>query len=536
MLQVVERIVDEVRGAWRYRWIALTVAWGVTVIGWLFVFAIPDMYEARARVYVDTRTPLRPLLEGVAADPDFESQILIVRQALLGAPNLARVAGEAGLLESTGTSEQRRAMISEMAKRIEIELEPAIVRDPRIPNTFYRINYRNPSRDKALRVVELLLNAFVTDTFGTTHEGAVSANTFLESQLEQYRERLTAAENALADFKRRNIGMVPGEEGGFFQRLDREESNVQRVEAALRVALARKEELSRQLRGEVPFLPSSQQSPNARGTRSGPAPVDTASRIQETQARLDELLLQYTEKHPDVIAAKQALVELKARQVEEIEAVRRGDPGAAAIAGAFVNPVHQNIQIQLHDADLQIAALRGELSDFRRNVAELRLALESAPQAEAEFTRLTRDYDVTQAQYNSLLQRHEQARVSEDAQGMGIVDFQIIDPPTASSNPVFPSRPLLIVGVLMFAVLAGVGVTWLVSQMRPVFLHGTTLAQITGLPVIGVVSMAWLERHRTALKRDYLRYAAATVLLFLTTAVVIVMHAPVSHAVQQLVS
>src|SRR5688572_5166690 len=114
MLQVVERIVDEVRGAWRYRWIALTVAWGVTVIGWLFVFAIPDMYEARARVYVDTRTPLRPLLEGVAADPDFESQILIVRQALLGAPNLVRVAREAGLLESTGASEQRRAMISEM--------------------------------------------------------------------------------------------------------------------------------------------------------------------------------------------------------------------------------------------------------------------------------------------------------------------------------------------------------------------------------------------------------------------------------------
>jgi polysaccharide chain length determinant protein (PEP-CTERM system associated) len=267
---------------------------------------------------------------------------------------------------------------------------------------------------------------------------------------------------------------------------------------------------------------------------AGQAPADTASRIQETQARLDDLLLRYTDKHPDVVAAQQTLVDLKARQQQELEAVRRGDPGAAAVAGASANPLYQNIQMQLHETDVQIAALRGELGDYRGNVADLRRALDTAPEVEAEFTRLTRDYDVTQTQYNNLLQRLEQARVSEDAQQTGIVDFQIVDPPSAPFNPVFPTRPLLLVAALMLSLGLGAGVAWLLCKMRPVFNHGRSLAEITGLPVIGVVSLAWIERHRMSLRRDYLRFAAVSGLLILATGLITVMHEPGSRLVQRL--
>lgn len=455
MQNIVDQVMDELRGTWRFRWVALAVAWAVSVVGWIAVFTMPDLYEAKARVYVDTRTPLRPLLTGVAADQDVESQIIMVRQALLGGPNLERVAREADLLVRASTPAQRQRLVADMAERIGIDLEPPAVRDPRIPNTFYRITYQDRSRDKAIKVVDLLLNAFVEDTFGTKQGGAENAQAFLTDQLKQYRERLTTAENALAEFKRRNIGMVPGEAGGFFQRLDQEEANVQRVEQQLRVALARKSELERQLRGESAFVPSAQP---VSGTGGSQGPADTASRIQETQARLDDLLLRFTEKHPDVIAAKQTLDDLKARQQEELAAVRRGDPGAAAVAGATANPLYQSIQLQLHETDVQIAALRGELSDYRGNVAELRRALDTAPAVEAEFTRLMRDYDVTQTQYNNLLQRLEQARVSEDAQQTGIVEFQIIDPPTAPFSPVFPTRPVLLVAVLFVAIGVGAGI------------------------------------------------------------------------------
>ncbi|MBX3703180.1 MAG: hypothetical protein KF822_05350 [Steroidobacteraceae bacterium] len=531
MQNILDMVLDELRGAWRYRWVAIACAWGVSVIGWFVVFSMPDLYEAKARVYVDTRTPLRPLLTGVAADQDVESQIVMVRQALLGGPHLERVAREADLLLRAATPEERQKLIADMAGRIEIELEPPVTRDPRIPNTFYRIAYRDRDRGKAIKVVDVLLNAFVEDTFGTKRGGAENAQAFLEDQLKQYRERLTAAENALAEFKRRNIGMVPGESGGFFQRLDQEAANVQRVEQQLRVALSRKTELERQLRGESPFVPSAQAAMQGAG---GQPPADTASRIQETQARLDDLLLRYTDRHPDVIAAKQTLEDLKARQQQELEAVRRGDPGAAAVAGASANPVYQNIQLQLHDTDVQIAALRGELGDYRNNVAALRRALDTAPEVEAEFTRLTRDYDVTQTQYNNLLQRLEQARVSEDAQRTGIVEFQIVDPPAAPFSPVFPTRPVLMLAVLFMALGIGAGIAWLLSKTRPVFNHGRTLAELTGLPVIGVVSLAWVERHRAVLRMDYLRFAGAGALLLAATVLAAAAHVPGARLIQKL--
>lgn len=535
MRNIVEQITDELRGTWRHRWVALGVAWAVSVVGWIVVFTMPDLYEARARVYVDTRTALRPLLQGVASDQDVESQLVMVRQALLGATSLERVARETDLLLRAHTPEQRQGLIEGMAASIEITLEPPAVRDPRIPNTFYRISYRDRSRDKALKVVDELLNSFVEDTLGTKRGGAESAQAFLQDQLQQYRERLQTAETALAEFKRRNIGMVPGEAGGFFQRLDREQANVQRVEAALRVAMNRRAELQRQLSGETPYVPTTGTATRLPGGAAG-QPVDTASRIQETQARLDDLLLRYTEKHPDVIATQQTLADLRARQQQELEAVRRGDPGAAAVAGAASNPIYQSIQLQMHETNVQIAALRGELGDYQQNVAELRRALDTAPEVEAEYTRLTRDYEVTQTQYNSLLQRLEQARVSEDAQQTGVVDFEIVDPPTASFEPVFPSRPLLLGGVLLGAIAVGAGVAWLLCRLQPVFLHGRTLAEITGLPVVGVVSLAWVERHREMLRQDYLRYGAAAGALVAATLLVVLLHGPGSRLIQRLLA
>jgi capsular polysaccharide biosynthesis protein len=198
--------------------------------------------------------------------------------------------------------------------------------------------------------------------------------------------------------------------------------------------------------------------------------------------------------------------------------------------------VYQSIQLSLNQADVEIAALRGELNDHRSNVAQLRRALNTAPEVEAEYARLTRDYDVTQTQYNALLQRFEQARVSEDAQETGIVDFEIVDPPTAGYEPVSPNRPLLVLGVLVMSIGAGAVAAWLLHQARPVFHHGRALSDLTGLPVLGVVSQAFLERHQAVLRREYVKYSTAAALLLVMTVGVLLVHEHGARLVQRLVS
>lgn len=533
MQALIERVLNELRGAWRFRRYALAVAWALCLLGWFVVYTIPDTYQAGARVNVDTRTALRSVVDGLVVNIDVESQLNLVRQTLLGRANLEKVAQQVGMDVTARTPGEREALISSLSQRIDIALEPPTNRDPRIPNTLFRITFTDHDRELALRVVDVLLNSFVEDTIGSDRSGTASAQRFLREQLDEYGRRLAEAENRLAQFKKDNVGMVPGEEGGYFERLTTEIQQVRRLQSELAVASSRRAELQRQLRGEAPFVPPGETAVGGRSSAEG-GPQDTASRIQEAQARLDDLLLRFTDRHPDVVATRETLEQLRQRQQEEIQALRRGDPGAAALANASSNPVYQNIQLQLNQVEVEIAALRGQLNDHQRNEADLRRLVDTAPEVEAEFARLTRDYDVTRTQYNALLERLERARLSGDAEQTGVVKFNIVDPPSASLSPIFPNRPLFLFAVLVVGVGAGCAVAYVMHLLRPVFATGRSLAEMTGLPVLGTVTRSWVEKYRAQLRRGLLRYAVASAALFVVFIVVVAIQQPGSRLLRQL--
>ena len=248
---------------------------------------------------------------------------------------------------------------------------------------------------------------------------------------------------------------------------------------------------------------------------------DTLSRIKETQARLDDLLLRFTDKHPDVVATRQTLEQLKERRQNELEALRRGDPNAAATSGASSNPVYQSIQLALNQTDLEIASLRREIADHQAKVAESRKMLDTMPQVEAEYARLNRDYDVTKANYTALVERLEKSKLGEEASSSGSVRFDIIEPPTADFKPIAPKRPLLVIGILGAAIAAGAGIAFLIHLLRPIFTSARGLADTTGLVVLGAVSMTWLDRHASQRKRSYWYYGVGVLGLFIAGIVVL---------------
>ena len=55
----------ELRRAWPYRWLAVFVAAIVTAIVSVVAIAMPDRYESRSQVYVNSEVFLRPLLRGI---------------------------------------------------------------------------------------------------------------------------------------------------------------------------------------------------------------------------------------------------------------------------------------------------------------------------------------------------------------------------------------------------------------------------------------------------------------------------------------
>jgi hypothetical protein len=92
MKELITRILDDIRGSWRFRRHALLAAWGVCLACWLAVFALPDQYRASARVFVDTRTALDRYVKDLAIQQDVNAQINFVRQSLLSRPALSTCA------------------------------------------------------------------------------------------------------------------------------------------------------------------------------------------------------------------------------------------------------------------------------------------------------------------------------------------------------------------------------------------------------------------------------------------------------------
>jgi len=505
-----EKIFEEVRGTWRFRWIVLAVAFGVALIGWTVVFALPDRYEADARVFVDTRSALKPVLQGLTNDQSVESQINYVRQSLLEGPQLEKIAAESAVLPPTITDERARAKIlNEFSNRIVLSVSSAGTQgDERsTAGTIYGFDYIDASRARALSVVETLLNTFVEQTLGGKRAGSENAQKFLEVQIKDYEQRLSAAEDKLAAFKKKNVGLMPSEQGGYFAQLQKETDDAKKAATALSIAMSRREELAKQLHSDEAISAAGSTGSMSGGRTSGGG--DTLSRIQETQAKLDELLLKYTDQHPDVIATRATLEELKKRRVAELESLRRGDASAVAASGAGNNPVYQSMQLELNKVDVEIAALRRELEQHQSTVAELRQRLNSAPQVEAEFQQLNRDYDVNKAQYTALLESYQKARLGERADIAGSVRFEVVQPPTAPLSPVWPRRFLLLGVIWIAALAAGAAVAYGLHMLKPIVSSVRAINELTGFPVLGAAGVAFPTRQRAQSRRHLWRISVA---------------------------
>jgi polysaccharide chain length determinant protein (PEP-CTERM system associated) len=503
MNEIIAQIYEWGRAAWRRRWWALGTAWAVALVIWAVVMIIPDRYEASARVFVEARTALKPVLEGIAIEEDYQSQLSKVREALLSRPQLETVVRKANLDAGMKSPGQMDGLITALQAEIKIDSIAADQERGQASDTIFTISYQNTNRDMAVSVVRTLLANFEEGAMSGNRSGTDQAQVFLDQQIVELEKRLQESEERLAEFKKRNVGMIPGEAGDYFTRMDKQMTGLQDAETRLAVAYSRQVELQRQLQSSRAYLPGTAALSNS--VAMAAATPDITVRRQEAEQKLEELQLRYTDKHPEVIALQRTIAELKAKEAAELAELQSGGMGTGAIRSLSANPVYQQIQLQLNQSRVEIASLQGEVTQHRNEIASLRRFVDQAPEIEQEFSRLNRDYGVTKAQYGQLVARREQAKVSDDAARTGIERFKVLEPPRAPNKPVSPKRPLLIVAGLFAAIGAGLALALLPHLLAPTFGDTRTLERKLGLTVIGSVSAVRSElenrRERSSSRR-----------------------------------
>ncbi len=516
---------DQLRGMWRFRRAALVIAWCAALLLWTVVFLIPNKYEARAKVFVDSGTTLSQATKGISLSDNVKDEIARMTAALLGTPQLRTVADETGLMAGALTGEQQQAVINQLRENITIS---APKKKPGEAPKLFTITYIDPNRTRSIQVVNDLLNEFVEGSLSDKTAGSRQTEQFLTQQIAAYGRRLSATEQQLANFKKRNIGLLPSEQGDYFSRLQAANSALTQLKEGLYVAERKSAELAAEMKSGQQFTAA---APGAALSGAGAAALDTEGQIEQTRQQLSRLLLKYTNRYPSVIALRQTLAQLEARRRRELAQAKNGNVGAASALGLTANPVYQRLEEQYNNEQVEVASIEQEIIDRRQEIARLRREMSSAPQVQAEYARLTRNFDVTRKQYDALLARLDSTRLGQQAANTGLIKFQVIDPPAASFKPVSPTRALLILGALIAALGAGVGVAYLLHLLRPVFVSARQLGAATGLTVLGAVSLAWSDRHRQARRRSGVRYAISLAALVVVGAAVLVLHGEISHVI-----
>ncbi|MFM5949758.1 MAG: XrtA system polysaccharide chain length determinant [Novosphingobium sp.] len=475
-------IFDELRAAlysvWHRKWLALGVAWGVCLLGWLVVGMIPNSYESKARIFVK----LEDILSDVTGvQTSNKRDIERVQQTLTSAVNLEKVIRGTPIGADITDPKQMEGAVLGLSKRIKIESTK--------DNLFeITASYGDGSKSDAANakiaqaIAQKLIDIFREENLaGNSGEMSTSLN-FMDQQLSQRQKELEAAEQKRLAFEAANPALAKGGTSPI-QRIEALRAELRGIDADLAAAQSALAAMNGQLAGTPKYLPVSGPAGGARGA------------LADAQAQLNGLRARgLTENHPDVIATR--------NQVNMFKQAAAGEGGG----GGMPNPAYSSLESIKAERQANVQALTARRASVQTELAQLTAQQFTNPEVLAEQQRINRDYDVLKQQYDKLLQDREELRLRGQVETEhNSVKFQVIDPPSTPRSPVAPNRPLLLFGVLLVGLGAGAGVAFAVSQLRSTFATTAKLERALGLPVLGAISATMTDTGK-ALRRKRLKY------------------------------
>ena len=451
--------------AWRRRWWGVAAAWVVCIAGWILVATLPNQYEASARVYIDADAVLTPLLKGIAADSSMGDQIDLLQHMLLSRPNIERIIAKTDLSLDTRTPADMESMVTRLSTAIKVVSQT---------RNIFSIAFRSPDRQLSFDVVQAVLASYIENHTADNHDEMAKASAFLDEQIASYEKQLREAEGKRAEFRTQYVDLLPGDSG--VNRLEQARTQVTSLTGQLADARSRRILLAREL-GGTPALVTTDSGGGGGGRSS----------LTAAKNKLADLQHIYTDQYPEVISQK--------RLVESLSHGGGGSDGGGGGGGGgkmAPNPIFEQLKLRLVETDALIDSLQRQIDDATHERDRLDSIAHGAPNLEARYLNLNRDYDVLRKNYDELLARREGMKIAIASQNQANnVKLVIIDPPQVPQAPVAPARVLLSIGVLLAGLAAGVGLVVAMMTVDQSF-HTIIDLRAMGRPVIGAISLAVL--------------------------------------------
>ena len=360
-------------------------------------------------------------------------------------------------------------------------------------------------------MVQTILAQFVESKTGINRSEMENARTFLSQQIDSYERQLREAEKRRADFRTKYLDLLPGDGGGA-SGLEQARQQVRQLQGELTDMTASRDMLTRALQATPATVVTETDTDTGGGGGGGGGGAVTNQRLIEAQRTLAELQLKDTDQHPDVIAQKHLIDEIRAGHLGGNDNPSAPSHPSGPRSRSVPNPVFEQFKVKIVQTEANIASIQRRLSEAVRERDRLEEIARGAPGLQAEFTNLNRDYDVLRRNYEELLGRREAMRIAVAAEAdADKIKLQIVDPPLVPQIPVAPKRILLLSGVLAAGLAGGVGLALLLVQFDRSF-HSIDDLRDLGLPVVGGISLLAASSGRGRLASVF-TFAVAMLLL-----------------------
>ena len=359
-------------------------------------------------------------------------------------------------------------------------------------NTFM-VAFTHKDPQLAANVAQRLANDFVQEHIEERVGMTRKSLEFIENELGRLTAELGAVQDEITQVKNANSGRLPEDQMANQRMLDR--------------TLTELREGHRELdsgRSNKAFWDSQVLSVAALSD-----PRDDASPIRRMQL-LELELAEYrargfTERHPDLIRARQEIAEVRA----QVEA--SGDESAE---GRSPTVAQQNAEAQRERAALELEMAGKEVERIRAAADVYEQRLVDTPRVAELLTKLEGKVRQLEENVRLFAQRQLQAKVHVDVERRQLGEqFKILEQAFTAPTPSSPNRILIIVMGLLVGLAFGVGAAVLMESTDSSFRSIRDTQSTLSIPVLAAIPEIVLESDRANSRRKTIRNTVAAVVV-----------------------
>ena len=350
--------------------------------------------------------------------------------------------------------------VEQMRRDIKMEL----VDDGR-PGEFeaFKMIYTSDSPELAEEVNTELSTLLIAENRDDERQLSENTTAFLENELGDARAKMAEQEAKVAAFKAEHLGDLPSELDSNGQVLAGIQAQLQNTQQALDAAGQQKLYLESQLQ-QYRLIEG---NPDGAGDPTVTSVQSLDKELLDLRSRLQELHARYTDAHPDIIALKETLARaegLKKQAESELARNPKGPDPKEARDAAEIDEVQLGSSPSMIQVQSQLKANRLEIANdlehekvLQSRIAEYQSRMNRTPQTEQELANVSRGYEESKSNYNSLLQKQQQSQLATSLeQRQQGEQFRIVDPPSLPNRPSAPNRFWFSLGGLLAGSFLGV--------------------------------------------------------------------------------